>query len=70
MLVSNFFNQAKPFSYKSEYGAQLMTVNDIELRPAVHMKIKDMDNLVRLVQFWTMRERTASMLHFSTLWAL
>jgi len=41
-----------------------MTVNDIQLRPAVRMKIKDLDNLVRLVQFWTMRERTASILHF------
>lgn len=64
MLVSSFLSQAKPFSSVREYGAQLIPVNDIKLRPAVLMKIKDLDNLIRLVQFWTMRERTASILHF------
>lgn len=28
------------------------------------MKLKNLDNLVRLVHFWTLRERTATILHF------
>ncbi len=34
------------------------------LEPAVLLKLKSIDDLVRLVNFWTMRERTATILHF------
>ncbi len=37
---------------------------EVDIKPAVLMKLKDLGNLVRLVSFWTMRERTATLLHF------
>jgi hypothetical protein len=42
----------------------LITLPEIDLQPAVLMRIKDLANLVRLVHFWTLRERTATILHF------
>jgi hypothetical protein len=39
-------------------------LTDIDLKPAVRMKLKDVNNLVRLVHFWAIRERTATILHF------
>ncbi len=35
-----------------------------KLEPAVLMKLKNLQNLIRLVNFWSMRERTATILHF------
>jgi hypothetical protein len=39
-------------------------MTEVDLKPAVLMKLKDFANLIRLVSFWTMRERTATILHF------
>jgi hypothetical protein len=39
-------------------------VTGIELKPSTLMKLKDLDNLVRLVHWWAARERTATILFF------
>jgi hypothetical protein len=39
-------------------------VSERKIEPAVLMKLKDLNNLARLVHFWTLRERTATILHF------
>ncbi|MHA2426780.1 MAG: hypothetical protein ACXADB_01960 [Candidatus Hermodarchaeia archaeon] len=39
-------------------------MTNIELKPSTLMKLKDLDNLVRLVHWWAARERTATILYF------
>lgn len=41
----------------------MITMDDTTIKPAVLMKLKNIDNLIRMVIFWT-RERTATILHF------
>ncbi len=63
MLVLTLI-KGKPLFLGCYYDAWLITLATQELKPAVLMKIKDLNNLVRLVHFWTLRERTATILHF------
>ena len=63
MLVLTFI-QAKTLFSRIDYDARLIALTDFDFKPAVLMKIKDLNNLVRLVHFWAVRERTATILHF------
>ncbi len=39
-------------------------MTDADLKPVTLMKLKDLNNLVRLVHWWAARERTATILYF------
>jgi len=41
-----------------------MTLPERNIEPAVLMKLKSIDDLVRLVHFWMLRKQSASILHF------
>lgn len=63
MLVITF-QASKAFILKMLLRRSLITVTNIELKPSTLMKLKDLDNLVRLVHWWAARERTATILYF------
>jgi hypothetical protein len=63
MLVITF-QPSKAFILMRLLSRTLIIVTDIKLKPSTLMKLKDLDNLVRLVHWWAARERTATILYF------